>query len=257
MAFTMGAWYEDIDTGAALTDITAIVDQHLTTNGDDIFVPDRLNNLGAVAVFGADLTQARFSTPTLREKLLLDVAPIEADTEPGSPYAMHKLFHNPMRLTPSEGARLAVINDGAAASHVQGMAWFMDKIDELPADKDIFTVRCTGTTTLVANTWNTVPLTFSQQLPAGRYAVAGMRAESAGCQAARLIMPGWSWRPGVLGRDAIGDLEDYDFRGGKLGNWGEFEHVFPPQAEFLSNVADTAECVWLDLVQVRKGVAGG
>jgi len=234
----------------------ALTDQHLTTSGDDVLVPDKLNKLGGVYAGGANLTQARFSTPTLREKLLLDVIPVDAADEPASTAAFNHFFHRPMNLTPSEGARLAVINDGASASLVRGLAWFMDKIDPLPEGAEVFTVRCTGATTLTANIWNTVPLTFSQQLPAGRYAVAGMRASSAGAIAARLILPGYSWRPGVIGADAIGDIRDDVFRAGRLGNLGEFEHTFPPQAEWLSASADTSETVHLDLVQIRKGTAG-
>jgi len=35
-----------------------------------------------------------------------------------------------------------------------------------------------------------------------------------------------------------------------LGNWGEFDHTYPPQVEFLSVSADTAEVVYLDLVKI-------
>jgi hypothetical protein len=129
------------------------------------------------------------------------------------------------------------------------MIWLMDKLEPLPAG-NIFTVRATGTTTLVANAWTNGTLTFSQQLPEGDYAVVGMYAQSAGLQAARLVRPGYAWRPGCPGSDADGDVSPPRFRNGGLGTWLTFNHRNPPSVDYLSNVADTAETVNLDLIKI-------
>ena len=98
-----------------------------------------------------------------------------------------------------------------------------------------------------------MPLTFDEDLPRGRYAVVGMRARAAGCVAGRLFLPGSRWRPGVLGVDAQDDVEHWRFRNGEMGSFGEFEDTDTLTAQFLSVSADTAEDVYLDLIQIRSG----
>jgi len=256
MAFTIGAWFESIDTGTALTTINALGDQHLTTSGDDVLVPSVADKLMGVYVVGVDLTRGRFETPSLRKALLYDVHPVDIGNESSNPYPLTLFPLRPYQLVSGEGARVAVVNDGASASDVYALAFFTDGNFTLPAG-EFLSLRMTGTTTLTADAWSLATMTLSQQLEAGRYAIIGMRAEAAGLVAARLVIPGSPFRPGVVGVDTADDVESPDFRMGKLGNWGEFEHTFPPQVEFLSFSADTAETVWLDLVKVRSGTAGG
>lgn len=248
MAHTTIGWFQNVDTGTGLTAITALTDQSIVTNGVDARIPVQFNRLFGVYANGVDLTQAQFSTPSLRQRLLLDVAPAEAAAEPANPYGFTHFEEHPIQLVSGEDARLFVINDGESASDSFGFAFLMDAIDPVPDGAQITTVRCTSATTLTANAWSLCPLTFSQQLNAGRWAVVGARFESAGCQAGRLVFPGAAHRPGAIGRDAIGDVEDRIFRAGGLGIWGSFDNTQPPQAEFCATSADTAEVVYLDLI---------
>jgi len=101
----------------------------------------------------------------------------------------------------------------------------------------------------VANAWTNGALTFSQTLPRGTYQIVGMRANSAGLRAARLVVPGYSWRPGCIGCDADSDLAADRFRHGKAGVWAEFSHDAPPTVDFFSASADTAQVVLLDLIK--------
>jgi len=118
MPFTLGAYSQSIDTGANLTALDAVTDQHLTTDGDDILVPEFASRLAAVYALGVDLTQVRITAPSLRKTLLLDVEPIDvsATPEPTDPRLHMSLFGRPINLDPSEGLRAEVINDGAGAS---------------------------------------------------------------------------------------------------------------------------------------------
>ena len=145
-----------------------------------------------------------------------------------------------------------ILSNPAAAQRQWLVLWLADG-PPAPATGRVFTVRATGATTLVLDQWTLVPLTLIENLPRGRYALVGMRARSAGAVAARVVGIGWRWRPGVLGCDAQGDLDHPMFRMGGLGVFGEFEDTDLPQIEFLSTVADTAEDVYLDLIQLRAG----
>lgn len=248
MGFTIGAFLESIAT-ATHTELAAVPDQHLVTSGDDIIVPEKYDKLMGVFAAGSTMSRAQVSSPSLRKTLIVDVDEINIGAEPLNPPPFVDLFVNPRQLKASEGVRvLATQGSGAAEVERVGIALGDGVVEEVTGE--IMTVRCTGTTTLVAAVWNLVPLTFSQQLEAGEYNVVGARFESAGAVMGRLVLPGSPWRPGNMANDSIADRPHDRFRKGKSGIWGKFSHSFPPQAEFLSISADTAEVVYLDLVKI-------
>jgi hypothetical protein len=115
---------------------------------------------------------------------------------------------------------------------------------------EIFTVKASTSVTLSANQWTNAAITFAQTLPRGRYQVVGMRAKSTGLVAARLVFPGYAWRPGCLGSAAYNNVERPEFRQGRMGVWGEFDHNVPPTVDFLSISADSNPEVWLDLIKI-------
>lgn len=250
MAFSLVAWGESLDTAGVLTEITALKDQHITTKGDDVLVPSFAPNLMALFALGATISRAQFSTPSLRERSLIDISPLNIGAEPLTNPRIVDFTHSPIGLTPGEGARFLVAEGAAGAELEFGLAWFQGEREEVPAG-EVETIRCTGTTTLTANAWSLCELTLSQQLRSGKYAIVGMSAISAGAIAARLVIPGTGYRPGVIAFDTESDYGTTYARQGALGKWGEFEHVYPPQVEFLSVSADTAETVYLDVIKVE------
>lgn len=247
MPHTLVAYSESQDS-AVLVNIAALADTHITVVGDDVHVP-LLDQLAGYHFHGVNLTQGQIDAPSLRAQTLIDVSPGDVLAEPGSPPSMHDLFESPIPLKSGEGIRCLMAEDAAGASRVTALLWFSDG-PVSPVTGKIQTVRATGSTTLVVNTWTPCPLTFSQTLPKGTFQIVGARFLSAGCEAARLIIPGYDWRPGAIGHDALGDLDPEIFRYGKAGVWAEFESNQPPQAEFLSVSADTSEVVHLDLIQI-------
>lgn len=249
MAFSLVGWTELQDTSAALTQVAGIVDQHVTVTGDDILVPDFAPFLAGAFAIGATISQARLSSPSMRKSTLFDVNPINIGAEPLVPTPWHNRFMNPRPLVPGEGLRALVAEGAAGAEQDSMLAWLSDG-QISPVSGEIQTIRATNGSTLTAYAWTIGALTLDQQLESGRYAIAGMRAQSAGLIAARLVIPGSPYRPGCIGYDAASDVEDATFRYGNLGSWGEFEHTYIPQVEFLSVSADTAQTVWLDVVKV-------
>jgi len=147
----------------------------------------------------------------------------------------------------------AQINQALGAAEDETVyVWLGDGITPIPAGQ-MFTVRCTNASTLTAYAWTNGALTFTQTLPAGRYAVVGARGMSAGLCGFRLVFVGPTWRPGAIGIDDVGDQDIPRFRYGNAGLWGEFEHDQPPTVDFWSVSADTAQVVHLDLIQTRAG----
>lgn len=258
--FTTVAFQESVDPGGAFNALTAVADPHITVSGDDVRVPS-LNQLIAVA-FGVDVTVeafARLTSPSLRVRNLLHVEPFNTGTaaavEPGSPHRLADLRLSPIALVAGENLNAEVQSDPLAAQIQWAVAWLADG-PPAPLRGPIFTARATAAVTLVASAWGNGALTFVEDLPRGRYQVVGLRARSAGLVAARLVFVGAGaagWRPGVLGTDAQDDLEHPMFRFGELGAFGEFEDIEPPTVDFLSVSADTAEDVYLDLIQMRAG----
>lgn len=250
MAFTVAAYTQSQDTSGVLTNVAALADQHITTQGNDVVVPEWASKLAAVLAIGATISQAQITAPSLRAQSQLDVQPLNTNAEPLSPTPWLPMWDKPRALIPGEGLEALVAETAAGAERETILAFLQGELQPVP-DGPIESIRCTATATLTANAWSLATLTLSQQLRAGRYAIVGMRAESAGLLAARLVIPGSPFRPGCIGYDAAGDVENRLFRMGLLGqSWGEFEHRFVPQVEFLSISADTAETVWLDVVKV-------
>ncbi len=247
--FTTVAWSESQDTAGVLTSVAGVSDAHVRVEGDNIVVPSYAPNLVAVFAIGATISQAQIESPSLRRFVNIDVEPVNVGAEPIVPTPLAAFFDHPIALDPAEPLRAWVAEAAAGAERETVLAWLADG-PLAPVGGEVFTVRATSTATLVAYAWTLGSLTFSQALPAGNYQVVGMRAESAGLIAARLVFVGGGPRPGCIGYDAAVDVSNPSFRYGQLGVWGEFAHNEPPSVEFLSVSADASETVWLDLVRM-------
>lgn len=248
MEFTVIAYTESQDS-AVLVPIAAVADSHVTVAGDDIYVP-ALAKLGGYWFGGASTTLAQIESPSLRDQgCLIDVSAHDLADEPVTPAAMHKLFHNPIDLHETEALRTLAAEGGAGAVRTNAVL-FLCRSPAEPVKGREFTIRATNASTLVADNWTNGALTLTQTLPAGDYAIVGMKAWSAGLRAARLVIPGYPWRPGCLGGDLCSDRDEPIFRHGKLGTWGRFKHNTPPTVDFFSASADTSQVVFLDLIKI-------
>lgn len=252
MPFTLVAYSEAQDASTA-ANIAAVADPHVTVSGDDITVP-ALTFLAGAYFLGSDLSRGIILSPSLSiNGTSLDISSVDTTTanEPATNPQFTDLFESPIPLARSEALNTQAVNAAANSVRANALIWLSDgKITALPAGK-IFSVRTTNATTLTTNTWTNGALTFTRTLPAGRYAVVGMRAESAGLKAARLVFVGYQWRPGVIGFDAVGDFDNSRFRYGNAGVFGEFEHNEPPTVDFFSLSADTSQVVYLDLIKIK------
>lgn len=247
MPFTLVGWSESKDS-AVLANIAAVADEHVRIVGDDVVIP-ALDMLAGYYFNGVSFTQGQLSSPSLREVLLIDVEPADVLAEPSTRPPFHDLMEKPLQLDATEALNALVAEDGVGATRLNAFAWLSDGPTS-PIVGDMRTLRATGTTTLIAFTWTNCALTLTQTLPAGRYQVVGLRVQSATCIAARLVFPGGIWRPGVIGFDADGDVDEMRFRNGNAGVFGEFNHDAPPTVDVLAAAGDTAEVVHLDLIKI-------
>ncbi len=255
--FHVAAWSQSIDPGGVFTALNAVQDTQLTVVAKNIQVPS-LSRIIALAA-GIETTvaqQARLSAPSRRVKALQRIAPLQGNAAaaslPSDPHHVVDLRDTPLTMVAGEVMQLEINSDPAAVQIQWGLVWLADGPTAVVLG-DEFTVRADGTTALVSQVWTLVPLVFAENLPRGRYQIVGLRVQSASLIAARLVLVGNVWRPGVLGTNNDRHLEHPMFRHGESGVFGEFEDTDPPQIECLAAAADAAEVVYLDLIQIRLG----
>lgn len=252
---TTVAWLESVDAAGAFVDLNAIADAHIFRSGDDIRIPELTALIAAAAGIGSGGNGvARLEAPSLLNRSRLYLGPVnglnDGDVEPSSPHRIQDYRFNPVVLAQDENVKAQIHTNTTAAAIQWVLAWLSDGPVQPVAGGEMFTIRATGTTTLTASAWTQGEVTFDENLPVGTYQVVGLRAQSAGLIAARLVFRGGLWRPGCLGNDDESDLESPLFRSGNLGVWGEFHSTRPPAFEALSISADTAEEFLFDLVPV-------
>lgn len=245
--FTLVGWSEVRGPETAVA-ITALVDQSVNVSGTQVTIPAQLSQLIGVYGIGANITDLQMVTPSLRTPYLPNIRPLERAATPAVPALFYDRSLAPLILTPGDYLQAVQSNDHATTGRVAAFAWLSDGAPQ-PVSGNILPLKLTGTTTLVANTWTAVTLTASQTLPRGTYTIVGMNAQSTGGIVARLILPGYPWRPGVICHTGVVTDPLQPFRNGALGVFGQFAWNLLPQVEFLSSSADAAETVILDLVK--------
>ncbi len=263
MPFHLAAWQQSIDELGVFAAITAVADPVLTVLGANIQVPS-LNRVVALAagVEQAVAQQARLTAPSRRILALQRIAPVQGNAAaaslPGNPHRLIDLAGTPLQMVTGEQATIELNANPVAAQIQWGLVWFADA-PLARSQGSYFTVRADSAQLLVISQWTNGAIVFAENLPRGRYRVVGMRAQSAGLVAARLVFVGTgaqgAWRPGVLGTNSDSHLEYPGFRMGAWGPFGEFEDTDTPTVDYLSTTADAAEVLYLDLEQVRAGPA--
>lgn len=253
--FTLVGYYESQDS-ASLTNVAALTDPHVRVVGDDIVIPSGLSYVGAVYGIGSAISRAQLVSPSIRRRYPFEVAPLEIAAEPADPIKFLPFFQSPIALDEDEALNFQAAENGAGANASTGLVWLCDGATNPIVGTEIFTIRATNTTTLVANAWTNGALTFGDTLPAGEYALVGARGSSAGLVAFRFVFSQYPWRPGAIASDTVGELGHPIFRFGNLGTWGEFSHNTPPTVDFLSISADTSQIVDLDLMLLSGRLSG-
>ena len=269
--FRLVAWnHTDAAAGAGTTlafdPVDAEPDPHIHVSGDSIFIPNDTNELMAFWGFSGSLTAAetaiisrmRLNAPSLSPSLGIPIFQIPAaatadDEEPNTPLQLNNFVGRNIRLVPSEGLQMHVMESVAGDDRqAVGLAWLGDGVYGNPYLRaEMTTVRFTAAVACTAYNWVNGAITFEEDLPAGAYAVMGMHVISASGIGARLVFNNQGPRPGCVAFDAIEDQSHPMFRNGNLGVWGTFHHSTPPTLDMLARATDTAQEGWLDLVKIE------
>jgi hypothetical protein len=249
------AFYENIDS-ATLTEINTVVDDVLTRSGTKRFlVPQQFNNILWAAALGTNVTRAQIATPSVGvRRMSLEVVPRVR----GAAAFDRNRFQifippSPIPLIASEEISFMGAEDAAGANNIYGLVALGPASRPAIPSGDIRLVRATGSTTLTPNQWTTVTVTPELSLEPGKYQLIGFLPISAGCIAARALITGQNFRPGVPGI-AASEAVAVDFDMERLERlefepMGEFTHINPPQFQFLSASADTTQTVFMWVIR--------
>jgi hypothetical protein len=252
MGFTLVAWSESIDGALTWSNIAAVQDQHVKTDGDKITVPAYDNIVGSYALIGALGVEARLISPTLRRTNPLYSTPVELVITPPTDPAL--MYHPdcPIKVTQNESLEAEVLTDHATGEENTMLAFLSDGVLS-PIKGEIFPVNCEITLAQSIGAWTFSEVTFPDSLPVGDYMICGARLIAAGAIAFRFVFVGGDgWRPGGICAALANSRDPYHQRWGRMGEWGKFNTVQPPSIEVLGS-ADAASAtyqVYIDILKV-------
>lgn len=241
------AAYDNADH-AAFAQLPFVPEGITNLQNSNLVVPD-WNLVGAVYGLATTLTGIQLTAPSLTGMWPIDVYPFQVGAAPSTPFQLWDVFDSPVRFIPNEQLQVQTRNSGGAAVDQAVFLWLFPR-RPTPIQSDVRTLHAAGATTVAGFTWTPVPITLDQLLPAGRYALVGLAANSTTMLAARIVFVGGVYRPGVVATPALGIDTYYRFRYGNLGVFGEFDHNLVPTIEVFCSAADTAQDFYLDLVKI-------
>lgn len=232
------------------TQIPAIVDQILPLDNAGNFLPqDSLAIFGAYAQ-SATALRCKINSPAYRQVALPYITPITLFTRPSNLPSWLDLIRSPIRV-PAYAPLGALFTSGLAMGTEQATAILFLEQSRVPAPMgDTYSIRATGTTTLVPFTWTQVPLTFDQPVIQGRYSLVGAACYSLGGIAFRLTMDNFYYRPGGLMGNGNSFRTNLWQVNGYYGEWGQFQNTSMPRLEVFSSTADTAEELYLQIIKI-------
>lgn len=250
MSFHLLTYQGTVNGSSALTQVNAIADAAMPTQNSKYTLPADYMALFGYAQ-GATINRCVLDSPTLNTNYSPQIRPVSvASAVPNDP-AIWVGLEGPMTLPRYEGIAAKVANGGSEVTYV-GIGATQQIV---PHGKGpIKILRGTGTTTVTANSYTTCAITFDQTLQPGVYQCCSAEFISATGIFGRLIFSGTTQteRPGSICSTVVGNRPDYFFYARyAMGVWGTFRpEIGMPQVEFMCSVADTAQTVFLYLIQV-------
>lgn len=198
-----------------------------------------------------------------------NLAPNNIGTASESPARFWDFSRGPKPLRPTETFNIFASQTNGSAEQVAVFAQFTDGVVQpapalatgptLSGNGMLTTAHATATTTLTANAFTQITPALDNPLPAGMYALVGVRVMSAGALAFRckpIVEP--LWRPGGVAVQTADQLDPPGQRfinplTGIPSHWGIWLTFFQntiPNIDVWSTSADTKEDVWFDLIKL-------
>lgn len=245
----VAAWY-DTQAGAVTNNAMATVtDPILTTSTTYFLMPSQAQLLAAYG-FGPTATRFRLNTPSLRYVGLPSMVPFNISATVPSPLNGFRSFNNPIVLPKVDTVTMESTDTAADTTAVIAILG-MTAYRPVPGGK-VYRLRGTAAIAGIVGSWANGPITMDTTLPQGVYSVVGMVVYAPTCLAARLSVPGASWRPGCIPQQAHSSNPDPVFTNGTLGEFCRFENANIPNLDILVGLggASASQEVFLDVIRL-------
>lgn len=237
------AFYKRFSGAVAVTsyqELDAIADRVLavTPNAPYFYVKP---GMSIVLAYGqssanANFTRARLVSPTFLKVAYPQIRPLAYAVSPPSPGSdpnLQMLLDRPLHYDDADTLSVQVIDTASSGTRdIYSLVWIETSREPIPPG-ETFWVPYTSGTASVANEWTQLAISMDQ-LPEGEYIICGMEHFCTDCVAARLVIPGSLWRPGVLGQTDLTSRTHRVFYDDSLGVWGRFPSFAPPSIEVLA-----------------------
>lgn len=234
------------------TNLPALNDQVLTIRNAQFFLSKKFDLLWA-ACMGPTIDAARLESPSLRLPTFPQILPLTIGAVPIAEPRVDDYSRQPFKLAVNEQLAITTLDTAAAPGQITGLIGLRDSYQPMPSG-NIYKMRGTSTVAATANVWSTIePVTYTNDLPDGMYALVGMNYYAANGQAARAIFtsPGNQiLRPGCVANVAVGDQPFEGFMDGRYGSWGTFDSDNIPNIEVLCNGATAVHEIDLFFVKL-------
>ena len=244
-------------SGTSLLQVTA-VSSNIYPKTNNGFLVQNLNQIASIAVIGSGAIRGQLQSASLRVQPFIDIVPVNRSVGAETPVRFSDFTDQPLKVKSNEELDFFAAQNSGGNATLTALVFFTDGPIRPASSTGAITVHATASATLTANAWTAVTFALDTSLDPGTYSIIGMRAYSATGIAARLIPNSGSqtYRPGV---PMVQSYDGYDFEYARYGNMGQFitfATTALPQVEVFATSADTAEELWLDLVQVSSSVTG-
>jgi hypothetical protein len=243
------AWSGTVAT-TANTKVAALSDQVVAIQNGNFVWYDQVRYIGLFAA-AALIVRARLNVPSYRLIAPMQIRPVNGAASPINNPNIMDLRDDPLSISVGEEQLVEATSSTGTSETVTVVGIVQTNPMPTPSGQR-YVIRATGTATLVASTWTDVPLTYDDTLPTGTYEIVGAECVSATIVAFRLILDQINWRPGALGLTNVQNRQSAMFAPGELGSWGRFRSNSLPRLQALAIAADTAETLYLHIVQTSR-----
>lgn len=253
-------------TAAAQTDTDMAWPTDQTLTFDQSGRPIMPNDYELIWAYGLGLTVTRmrllmpwflpYGRPVIR--------PIEGAANPSGRPQFAEYFRRPLKIKAAQPIRIQRTNTTAVAEQDYTVLTVGDGQFNAPPG-DVYTLRFTTTFTPTVNAWTASgKISPDDTLTPGIYSIVGIDQGAAGGVASRLIFPGAPLqgqppqiRPGIIVPTTLTSQGNRYMRWGRLGEYGRFNSLAPPQLETYWNAATANPELYLDVVLISAGVRTG
>jgi hypothetical protein len=278
MAFHLEYFRSSLASGVTnvLQQVTFVSTGVLAPSSNGVQVSAYLPKLHSLWGVGAHLENISPQAASMLPLPYPNLAGNNVGTKAQSPATVWDFSRNPKPLRPTETFNIFASQTAAGAETETVFVQFTDGIvtpapplataPALNGNGMLTTAHATAATTQTANAFTQVTPVLDLPLPAGMYALVGMRVMAATGLAFRCAPINEPlWRPGGTcvqtptaldwpGQRYINPLN------GQVSNWGVWFTFFQntvPNVQIFSTSADTAQDMWFDLIKISDVTTSG